>query len=222
MDNSISIILEHLSRTWAVLCCTKVSWSRYEFSTCGRTAGFWNDWVSGFLWMWKTGARIHLWRVGYLLPPVVHLPQLRSRPHLPHTRQSFTSTAHNLPVVYLRRGDAQVVGVQGHHRGAGSQVEHSHPESQQRTTNAHHLQLFSLILDVVCFHRMRIFTDRVVYQTGLSFADKRLLLSRLEGSFVRAAWTLSMRSHRSKDKADVRWRFHSSWYLESAFDHQGQ
>lgn len=52
--------------------------------------------------------------------PVVHLPQLRSHPHLPDTHQSLASTAHNLPVIRLHRGDAQVVGVQRCDRRAGS------------------------------------------------------------------------------------------------------
>lgn len=63
-------------------------------------------------------------------PPVVHFPQLSSHPGLPHTHQSFASAAHYLPVVHLNGGDTQVVGVQGHHGGAGSQVEHPHSASQ--------------------------------------------------------------------------------------------
>lgn len=62
-------------------------------------------------------------------PPVVHLPQLRPHPHLPHAHQPFAAAADHLPVVRLHRGDAQVVGVQERHGGAGSQVEHRHPES---------------------------------------------------------------------------------------------
>lgn len=68
-----------------------------------------------FRWFWST-------------PPVVHLPQLRCHPHLPHTHHAFPSSAHDLPAVRLHRGDAQVVGVQGRHGGAGPQVEDSHPE----------------------------------------------------------------------------------------------
>lgn len=73
-----------------------------------------------------------LWLRGTTIKPVVHLPQLGSHPHLPHADQSFASTAHDLPVVRLHRGDAQVVGVQGRHGGAGSEVKHPHPETQHR------------------------------------------------------------------------------------------
>lgn len=71
-----------------------------------------------------------LWLRGKIIPPVVHLPQLGSHPHLPHTHQSLASAAHDLPVVNLNGGDTQVVAVQGRHRGAGSQVKHPHPETQ--------------------------------------------------------------------------------------------
>lgn len=64
--------------------------------------------------------------------PVVHLPQFGPHSHLPHTHQSFSSTAHNLPVIRLHRGDAQVVAVQRHHRGASSQVKHSHSEIENK------------------------------------------------------------------------------------------
>ncbi len=72
------------------------------------------------------------WIRGRKIPPVVHLPQLRSHPHFPHAHQSFTSAAHNLPVISLNCSDTEVVGVQGGHGGAGSQVKHPHPEPQQR------------------------------------------------------------------------------------------
>lgn len=66
--------------------------------------------------------------------PVVHLPQLRSHPQLPHAHQPLTPTAHDLPVVHLYRRDAQMVGVERGHRGGSPQVEDPDPESQQRET----------------------------------------------------------------------------------------
>lgn len=69
-------------------------------------------------------------------PPVVHLPQLRSHPQLPHAHQPLTPTAHDLPVVRLHRRDAQMVGIEWGHRGGGSQVEDPDPESQQRETSS--------------------------------------------------------------------------------------
>lgn len=69
-------------------------------------------------------------------PPVVHLPQLRSHPQLPHAHQPLTPAAHDLPVVRLHRRDAQMVGVERGHGGGGPQVEDPDPESQQRETTS--------------------------------------------------------------------------------------
>lgn len=64
------------------------------------------------------------------LSPVVHLPEFRPHPHFPHADQSLAAAAHDLPVVRPHRGHAHVMGVQRYHRGAGTQVKHSHPEQE--------------------------------------------------------------------------------------------